>query len=795
MLALLVLALATPVLAEIDIRTYENNGFFTVSATRGGWTACQCGLTTTNIEVENTGGTANRFTLATPDVPGLSVSASRFELLPGGSRTVTVFIDAPCDAEYDDEAEFKVTDVFGHEFSFAKQVTVSRCQNLAARLTSPDNGSLAPCESKRYSVYVENTGTFPESYEVRFGDGRYADGFDKPVQRIDLRPGQAGIANATMRLDCDVSGDVAVPFRVEALTNGLVTGLQDDVLVRPEYDYSLDLDVPGAVCAGNERHATVTIENQASFEDSYSLSLAAPGFATLEQDSVTLAPGGEAVIPVTFTPSLEQAGGYEFAVRATSDVGGVTEVSRANLSVVDCYGVSANVDLDEPVKACSGYHEFPVIIENTGTVEQDVSLSVNGTEYARLEDDDLELEPGDESSVALVLDVPPGVSLDADVVVTASVDGVPVTAQDTLRVDLADERECFRPSVWPRRASVSYAGDNATFDLTNDGLDTASYETSWQGHEWFGIADEDRFTVLRPGEEADLSLVTYREGDVPEAGRYQGVLRVFVRSVDGDRVISYDAPVTVNLHGVRFWQRAADFASAKPCLATSLGLIVLALAFGVALLARPARMRRRLKGFAWSLLFAWIILLGLTLILAPPQALYEPVPQDDDPLTFTIPEDTSLDLDLAGYFEDPDMDELQFMVSGMANVTREVDNATATLTPDSDWFGERRFRVTAFDGEGGSTESPRMVLQVVDRPEYTPVLLYQRYCWYVNLVLLGFLFVFGERLLRPRVREPVRRVPARTAEKSSKKSVKKSSKKAPRKTAKKSSKRGRPRKK
>ncbi|MFP4524211.1 MAG: Ig-like domain-containing protein [Candidatus Woesearchaeota archaeon] len=729
MLALLVLALATPALAEIDIRTYESNGFFTVSATRGDWTTCQCGLTTADIEVENTGGTANRFTLETPDVPGLSVSESRFELLPGESRTVTVFINAPCDAEYDGEAEFKLTDVFGHEFAFTKQVTISQCQNLAASLASPDNGSLAPCESKRYSVYVENTGSFPETYEVRFGGDRYGSGFDKPAQRIDLQPGQAGVANATMKLDCDVSGDVTVPFTVEASKNGLVTTLKDDIHVRPEYDYNLGLDVPGAVCAGNERRATVTIENQAALENSYSLSLAAPGFATLERDSVTLAPGEEADIPITIDPSLDRAGGYELAVRATSDVGGVTEVSRANLSVVDCYGVSANVDLDEPVRECSGYHEFPVVIENTGAVEQHVALSVNGTEYARLGEDELDLEHGDESSVTLILDVPPGVSLDADVVVKASVVDVPVTAQDTLRVDMADERECFRPSVWPRRESVSYAGDNATFRLMNDGLDTAVYEASWQGHEWFGIAEEDRFTTLRPGEEADLSLLTYREGDVPEADRYEGTLRVFVRSVDGDRVISYDAPVSVRLHGVRVWQRAADFASAKPCLATSLGLVVLALAFGIALLARPARLRRRFRGFAWSLFFVWIVLLGLTLILAPPQALYEPVPEDDDPLTFTIPEDTSLTLNLSEYFEDPDMDELQFMVSGMANVTREVDNATATLTPDPDWFGERRFRVTAFDGEGGSTESPRMLLRVVERPEYTPTMLYQRYCW------------------------------------------------------------------
>jgi len=98
-------------------------------------------------------------------------------------------------------------------------------------------------------------------------------------------------------------------------------------------------------------------------------------------------------------------------------------------------------------------------------------------------------------------------------------------------------------------------------------------------------------------------------------------------------------------------------------------------------------------------------------------------------------------LNLSEYFVDPDSDFLTFTISDMDNVSVDIRGSVAVFTPDPDWAGSRRFRITAFDGRGGVTRSPRMTLEVVEMPEYTPWLLYERYCLSVNLFLLFIIVI------------------------------------------------------
>lgn len=717
---------------------------------------CRCELAVERLVFRNTGQFTDRLTIAYSSPDLVSIGEGVVELLPGEEKVVYAYIQAPCDDDVDRMVRFEVTDLFGQVESVEQALTVGRCQNLEASLLVDQVSSVAPCQPVTYTVLVRNTGVFAETYDISFGDAELAHSFSQEAVSIIVPAGGEGSVSSTMTLDCAVSGTVAVPFEVYARNSELVAELQHDLVVDPAYDFSISLDVPQDICALDNTSIPLTIANDASFANTYTLILSGPGFLSLEATNISLAPSEERMVLLTAAPDLAWLGDRSFSVQVTDGFGGMAQTWSGNVSVLRCYDTSVNVQLQEDIVDCAGTRSYPVLVRNTGLVDEELRLDLFGSEYARIEPVNLELAAGEEVNASLVIDVPPGIALDAGLVVRATVLGKEdVFSEDVIHVSLLDERACFEPELVRGRARARYDAESIPFTIINTGLGAADYELAFVGEQFFGL--NQTAVSLTPGQSQAFSLATYQSED-PVYSSYETLVRVFVRSADGERVLTYDLPFRIDFRQRCVVLRAGDYFAAHPCQLVSALIVLFLIVAAVMLLARAQVPRRRVKGLFLALFVVWIIVIVLAFsIKGAPASLYEPVIQDaEDPLTVYVAEDTSFSLDVGDFFVDPDLDPLSFMVSEMGNVSSVVNGSVVTFTPEPDWFGERRFRLTAFDGQGGATESPRMHLVVVDRPEYNAWSLYSRYCIYVNLVLF-FLVILAVSCLarRPLRKEPV----------------------------------------
>lgn len=154
-----------------------------------------------------------------------------------------------------------------------------------------------------------------------------------------------------------------------------------------------------------------------------------------------------------------------------------------------------------------------------------------------------------------------------------------------------------------------------------------------------------------------------------------------------------------------------------------------------------------------ALLVVFIVALVLVLVLADRPKTNNEVyglntsVQD---LRFEILENEKYVLDASQFFTDPDQNSLTYEVSIMNDVKSSVKNNIITLTPDLGWSGSRTFTITAHDDQGGSIESPDMILKVLNVPRKSFLDLYNIYCWYTNLLifLLILFLVFVAFLIK-----------------------------------------------
>lgn len=349
LLLLFLLILASPALADIDIITYPVGDGFSIAPGAGVVELCQCESGADTFVVRNTGQFASQFTVTGVGSEYISISEASFELMPDEAKTVYLFFRAPCDKELDQTVTFQVDDIFQNTYVFEKQFVTDKCQNLEASLIVDVDQPLQPCTPVTYEVAVENTGVFTETYDVSFGGNDFADYFATPFQSLILPPGKMGVASTVLHLPCSMSGNFTIPFLVQAEQNGLFAELEHTLRVNPDYNFTVEMSAPAQLCREDWDELAVLIRNDAPFNNTYDLSVSGPDFFLLESENISLGAGEEGVVQLFAQPTNKKVGEYDFTLTVTDRTAGWSQSIVNNISLLDCFGVSINIDLQEDV--------------------------------------------------------------------------------------------------------------------------------------------------------------------------------------------------------------------------------------------------------------------------------------------------------------------------------------------------------------------------------------------------------------------------------------------------------------
>ncbi len=695
---------------------------------------CQCAQKTDSFTVTNDGAYSAIFTVS-DNQEFVILSDTKFELKPGESKQVLTSINAACDMKGEYSLEILVTTNLGTGKKLIKTINIGKCQNLKAYLTIDDE-EINPCKEADYSIKIENTGFFKETYEIKATN--FEKYFNLSTEEITLNPDETGLVNAKLNLPCDLYGVQPVEFSIKAVNNALMASLKHDLQVNQYYGYSLLLEDEYHVCEEEPVNIPVVLSNDVNTPNSYSLKLRGqPIIAQLSKTKIELEGKEEETFEIELNiHEGRSVGTYNFQLVTSTGYGDTFNDANITLVIEDCY--NHKIDLTGPKKFCSGEEEFNLNIRNDGVYTEEVTLeTIEG--FAELEDEKITLESGSEKNVVLEVkteDVSKRYSLWAKAKLDNDLEVV-----DSQVLNVKSNDECYFVDVEKTKFDVkAHKINGIVIELENKGLVGADYELKLESEPWMHLNETE--IHLEPKEEKNVVLFLNHTEETA-FGKYKANL-----TIQTDNAI-YLKEIVIDLENKSLIVRAFIYSKENPCktLTVLLGLVFIILLLKV-IFSKKAKGKIKVKTVLLSLLILIILsglALGGTYLYKGMPTLYSELDfSEANPVKHVWAEDTVYTIDFFDYFEDPDSDEIVFSVSELENIDSSIEGNILTLTPEEDWFGERAVIFTATDSKEASVSSSPIFLKVLDVEEFNFCNIYNKNCLYVNdgLLMLCLLLVF-----------------------------------------------------
>jgi uncharacterized membrane protein len=721
---------------------------------------CQCSPYIDSIVVRNTGLFTSKFSIST-DLEFAVVQNNLIELEPGKQKEVRIILQSPCEIK-DYDYTITVNSILGGERVLERKVEVERCQNLKAS-SEMEFEAIDPCNQNSFTIYVENIGDFPENYLIEL-DGDLSEFFEHEAYQLTLIPGQTGLIETTLTPTCEVYGDFEIPITITALKNKLEARILHSLTINRAYNFSQSVPEDLMACQLVEARIPLEINNDAAIPNNYTISVSGADFLSVEESEIFIDTLSSKTVDILAVPTEKDEGLYNVTVTTTSQYGDMVNELTFPLEARNCFGLSVNIDLADNPRVCSGEHFYDVIVKNNGFFEEEIRMEVEGVDFVSFSEDLFELDPGEEKIITLTLFAPEVQMETYEFDIRAIITKNDLSYGDSLRVVVADIWNCHEFFLPEKKFKVIYGQESLPIIVKNNGFERAEYILEYEGSAWFAL--EDFIITLDPGEERTINLLTY-QADEPIYPYYGSTLR----AVLVDTGVTYEHQLDIRVGHRSIFIRFYDYVVQDACriVTTILVLAIIALAL-IAIIRTAMNSGRRTykpKNLNWlaillMIVFALVLIISYA-VYGLPKPVYDPLPVGDElELEFVMAEDSTYTLNMSRYFIDYDDDPLTYSVSEIDNVQTFVEGDLVTFVPENDWFGTRRFRITATDTYDDMTESDRMLLRVIDRQEYNIFRVYHRYCNSFNLILLliAFLLFYLVMVLPRRVRRVPRVIKA-----------------------------------
>lgn len=723
--------------SNIDVNTYATSFEFVAGAYSSDIEMCSCGTNLDRIFITNTGSFGAIFTLSTnlPDL--VTLPASTLALETKQSIILDLLISAPCGETINEEYNVTISSNLGKEKVITKTLSTIKCQSIESELFV-DKDEFLPCEPINYKLDIKNPANFAETYYIE--PLNYIDFFNASLYELKLPQGKTGVVQTTLKLNCDQYGLKETGFKIYSANNDLTSELYHSFNVLQAYNFSTNLADSYTACEDEWKEIPITIINEATVSNGYTIELIdAPKFVSLDRKHVDVGASSEKMFALFVEPGKKQSGDYSFTVRMGSDIGDTVIEKRVNLSVSDCYKLSVTILGDENPNVCSGEKVFTAIIKNEGSFTEEIKLYpyYDVQRIGVLSDDLFELDAGEEKKINITLDIPEDLDKEFSVFLTAKeLNNVNKEWKDSITIKPHNNYDCTKTQLSNSKVYARYTDSQAILKIKNTGFVGSEYILFLEGEDKLELSED--VVYLSAGEEKQVVLNIDKEAETEDNFFYLKII-----SEKNGEVYEYDFELALSDNPI--YEKIYAYSITSTCKTVGSILVILLIIALIVLFARILIKNSTYKGqgrFNIVLLILIILVAILALaIFGLPDHYAQPLEQTQD-LSIVWYEDSIKTINMSDYFVDPDGDSLSFKVEDEPEeVLINFDGEIATLTPEPDWFGNRRIRFIATDSDGVSLKSPRITIEVVDYPEFDLSEIHSIYCVYINAILLILLLL------------------------------------------------------
>jgi uncharacterized membrane protein len=259
--------------------------------------------------------------------------------------------------------------------------TIGGQSSVVVALT-PAQATAGQGTTANYVVQMTNAGAATDTYNLSVAlPPGVAGSFDN--SSVQVLPGVDSFVQTGLHLTvAPGTAPTTLAFTVTATssTTPSVSGQASGKLSVVSGGITLSLN-PNATAPNGK--LPLTVKNTGTISDTFTLSLAGPAalVATLPATSVTLAAGASQTLNIAIgNPTFATLGNLALQVIGTSKSNSaITALVNGTVTVPSSLGVTASFQPASQSAASSGSAVFPLVVQNTGTIEDGYSAVISGT--------------------------------------------------------------------------------------------------------------------------------------------------------------------------------------------------------------------------------------------------------------------------------------------------------------------------------------------------------------------------------------------------------------------------------
>ncbi|MFT7615569.1 MAG: outer membrane biosynthesis protein TonB [Candidatus Woesearchaeota archaeon] len=472
----------------------------------------------TSVEAPTCGIHSEKVLITNVDVPGkydisfadtdthewATIEPSQVFSAPGQVGEFTIFVNVPCLQE-DKTIDYTllVTENDAQVYEFGRTLTAKNYANVKVEVLA-DTLRSCPCEPQQIPYRIENTGLYPETYDITVKGA----GEEVLIESsVFLGPQQTHYGLAHVQYPCDQYGQKEFTLEYTATTSGYVATVPIDYQIDACYEYTLSAPQEVVVCEQDTKVVDITLTNDAKYDNAYDLDFEGPKFSGISGDLISLNVNQHGIANIVLEPNYGDRGTYTLEVDTESHIGELEKEQEISVTVLQCYNPQIYTSQDT-YQICPQENTIGVKVTNSGLFEETIYLAHTGPNSVSFLNDYVQLLPNQSQTIQMVIDPRINETTEYNYLVYAYLSNH-TQIQDIAHIELQpqDASTCYDVRIKSANIYVNNSYQEHTLDVTHKGIIEKEFSFSLVSNEsWMMLTEATK--NLTPGATATLTLIT-----------------------------------------------------------------------------------------------------------------------------------------------------------------------------------------------------------------------------------------------------------------------------------------------